>query len=163
MAKKIWVYIAPAVTPDGDEATALLSDTLKEGLSTAVVGRIVGALPADKYSTDDRDKPAKITDAYNALKIAAELIFKVTTQGSKMTVDCTLKAVFEAIRAPQTTAGNLLVSGSKGAAAENRGAGEKGVLKIAPDALDAFVAPLIKQMLDNPNYKSYGKKLGLPL
>ncbi|MDZ4782630.1 MAG: hypothetical protein SGJ19_20480 [Planctomycetia bacterium] len=160
---KIWVYIAPVVVPDGAGATGLMSDTLTAALSTMVVNRIAGALPADKYTTAATDKPIKITSGYNAIKIAAELTLKVETQGSKMTVGCTLKTVWEAIRAPSTAAGNLLGSAAKGAAAENRGTGEAGVIKIAPDALDPVVAPLVTLMLNNPNYTSYGKKLGLPL
>jgi hypothetical protein len=160
---KIWVHIAPDVVADGAEAKGLLSDTLKADLTKAMVDRIIKALPADKYSTDEADKPKKTTDAYNAIKIAAELTFKVETQGSKMTVTCTVKTIWQAIRAPSTEAGNMLGIASKGAAAENRGSGERGVMRNAGDAMDAFVDPLIKLMLDNPNYKSYGKKLGLPL
>ncbi len=160
---KIWVHIEPVVTSEHAGTKAVLTDSLKEALSTLMVERITGALPADKFSTENKDKPIKVTDAYNALKVVATLNLKVETMGSKMSVTCDLKINIEAIRAPKTTAGNLLGSNSKTATAENRGSGEKDIIANAKDALDPIVARGVKQILDHPTFKSYGKNLGLPL
>lgn len=160
---KIWIHIETVVSPDGSEAKALLTDSLKEMVNKSLIERIVVALPEDKFSTAARDKPIKVTDAYNAIKVVARLTLKVETQGSKMTVGTTLRLDFEAIRAPNTTGGNLLSTASKGASVENRGTGERAAARNVDDVLDAIVAPLVKQVLTNPNFKSYGSKLGLPL
>ncbi len=160
---KIWVHIEPVVTSDHAGTKALLTDSLKEALSAALVERITGALPADKFSTENKDKPIKVTDAYNALKVVATLNLKVETMGSKMSVVCVLKLNFEAIKAPRTTAGNLLGSGTSTATAENRGSGEKDIVANAKDSLDAIVAPLVKKIMDHPTFTKYGKDLGLPL
>lgn len=160
---KIWVHLEPVISADGSVAKGALTDTAKEAVTKALVKRITAALPADKFSTADADKPIKVTDAYNAIKIVATLTLKVETQGSKMTVTATLKTVFEAIRAPATKDGNMLGVASKGAAADNRGLEERHFLRNVDDVLDAIVDPLVKQVMSNPNFKSYGQKLGLPL
>jgi hypothetical protein len=160
---KIWVHIEPVISPDGDEAKGALTDSLKELLSAALVTRITAALPAEKFSTAAGDKPIKSTDAYNAIKVVGRFQMKIEMQGSKMTLTTQLRLDFEAIRAPSTAAGNLIASGSKGAAVENRGTGEKAILRNAEDALDAIAGPLVKQIMVNPNFKSYGQKMGLPL
>lgn len=163
MGKKIWVYIEPAVTSDGAAGKTALTDTAKEAVTNSMVAKITAALPAEKFSTADADKPIQVTDAYNAIKIVPTLTIKVETQGSKMTVTCTLKMTFEAIRAPATKNGNLLGTGSKTAGAENRGLEERHFLRNVDDVLDAIAAPLATQVMSNPTFKSYGKNLGLAL
>lgn len=160
---KIWVHIETAITPADDATKAVLTDSLNESISAALVERITGALPADKFSTANKDKPIKATDAYNALKIVADLNLKVATQGSKMSVTCDLKVTIEAIRAPITKPGSLLGSGGKGVTVERRGSGERGISGHTNECLDHIAAPLVKQIINHDTFKSYAKKLGLPL
>lgn len=160
---KIWVHIEVAFAPEGDEAKAAMTQTLKSTLTKSVTDKITAALPADKFSASIADKPTAVSQAYNAIKIVATLNLKVETQGSQMTVTGTLKTQFEAIKAPSTLNGNLLISGSKGASSQRRGSGEFGVTNGTNEVLDAVVGLLIKQMITNPTFISYGKKMGLPL
>lgn len=163
MAKKIWIFIETIITPDGAEAKGTLTDSVQETVTKALVERITAALPEDKFSTAVTDKPIKVTDAYNALKIVAKLALQIETQGSKMTVGATLKIEFQAIRAPSTTGGNLIGTASKGATVENRGTGERALARNVDDVLDAIAGPTVKQVLTNPNFKKYGATMGLPL
>ena len=72
--------------------------------------------------------------------------------------------IFEAIKAPELTQGaELLASGSKGAAAENRGTDEKAIAAIAKEALVEVVRPLVNKVIESPTFISYAKAHGLPL
>jgi hypothetical protein len=160
---KIWVHIEPSVAPDGEEAKTALTRTLKATIEKALVEQVGKALPDEKFTVKPMDMPKGISGSYNAIKVSPGLKLKVETKGSLMKVGCDLKMVFEAIKTPNVKIGNLLGSGSKGAAAENRGSGERAIASIAGDALDAIVGPLVKQVMAHPRFTSYGKSVGLPL
>ena len=160
---KIWVYIEPSVTADGAEAKTALTETLKTTIQKMLLGLTSKALPGDKYTANPTDKPSGISETYNAMKVSPAVKLKVESRGSMLKVACDLKMVFEAIKTPGTKNGNLLGSGSKGAAAENRGSGERAIANSAADALDAIVEPLVKQVMTNLQFKSYSKQVGLPV
>ncbi len=159
----IWVHIEPVIQPDGSEAKAALTQTLKATLSKDIFDRLTKALPKDKFNTKKEDKPKVASTAYNAIKIVAELSLKVETKGSSMLVDCKLNTVWEAIKAPHLKPGDLILWKKMGAAATNRGSGERGIVSGASQVLDSIVEPIVKEVLKNPHFTSYGKKLGLPV
>jgi hypothetical protein len=160
---KIWVHIAPSITPDGNEAKSALKEALKVTMRDLLVARINKALPDDRFSTKAADKPKGDGATYNAIKITPQLNLKLETKGSQMKVSCDVKMIFEAIKTPNLKVGNLLGQGSKGAMVENRGSGERAIVALTTDALDAIIAPLVKKVLTNPRFTSYGRSLGLPL
>jgi hypothetical protein len=159
----IWVHIAPVIIPDGSEAKTALTKSLQTLLEKEVVTRIGKALPKDKFDPNPDNKPKGTSTAYNAIKIVAELTVNIASAGSKMTVKCTLNAIFEAIRLPLLKPGNLLGVKKMAAAADTSGKGDATILRGAKDALDAIVEPIVKEAIKHPRFNSYGKSMGLPL
>jgi hypothetical protein len=160
---KIWVHINTLVFPDSTATKDILTPSLKGLLKKVLVDLAAEALPADKFTAKPTDKPTGTSKTYNALKLTETLNFKVETAGSKQTVSCALKMEFEGIKTPSTDGGNLIISGSKGAAADNRGSGEQSIATGARDALEAIVEPLVKKLITSGAFTAYGKSQGLPL
>ncbi len=158
----IWVHINPVVSSEGTAAKGAFTPSAKQQIEKLLVKLIDQELPAQQFSTDKAHKPKGTAKAYDAIKVTAELALTIDTAGSRMTVASSLKLVFEAIRMPNLKPGNLLGSGSKGATVENRGTGEKSVVSFTKEALDIIVAPLVKLIVTNKRFRSYGESLGLP-
>lgn len=159
----IWVHIAPTMTADGPDAKKALAGTLKLSIEKLLVEQIAKALPKDKFTTKAEDKPKGVSKTYNAIKIVATLKLKLETAGSKLTTTCELKLVFEGIKTPVLTPGNLLGAGSVGAAGESRAGGDPEILRGAKDVIEAMAPDLIKDILKHPRFTTYGKQMGLPL
>src|SRR5688500_5855251 len=53
----LWVHIEPSVSPDGDEAKAALTSSLKTSLTRTLVTMTSEALPPDRFTTKPEDKP----------------------------------------------------------------------------------------------------------
>ena len=160
---KIWVFINPVVVADSTGTKDILTPPLQGTLKKMLVDLATKALPADKFTGEPKDKPTGISKTYNALKLTETLKLKVETKGSQLTVACDLLMEFEAIKTPDTTIGNLLGKGSKGAASENHGSGDQAIARGARDALDAIVEPLLKKLITSPQFTTYGKAQGLPI
>jgi hypothetical protein len=162
-AMPIWVHIEPVFEPDGQEAKTALTQSLKTALSKEIFDRLTKALPKDKFNTKKEDMPKVAPTDFRSLKIVAEMKLKVETRGSSMIVDCQLNTVWEGIRAPILRPGNLIVWKKMGGAAKNRGSGEKGIISGVVQVLDSTVDLIVKEVLKNPHFTSYGKKIGLAL
>jgi hypothetical protein len=163
----IWVFIKPFVAPDGDEAKSALpkklkDKTLQELIEQAILERIRAALP-DKFTDKEADKPAGVSKTFNAIRITGELKLKVESKGSMKKVTGELKALFEAIKMPDTQNGEYMAEASKGAFAEKRGSDERAILLRTQEVLDSIVEPVVKAVLKDHRFIAAGKRLNLPL
>ena len=140
-----------------------MSEHIVEVVQDLLVARTTKALPADKFSTKPADKPKGDGKTYDAIMITPQLKIKVETKGSLMKLGCDLKLIFSAIKTPVLKNGNLLGQASSNVLVEDRASGDKGIEKLTDQALDAVVAPLVKKVLSNPHFVSYGQSLNLPL